>query len=92
MATAYTTYLNQWKANGGQTFLHFTDTSAYNQYGEWGALLSFMVTTTPLSSAPPKWQALQNFITGNACWWSGCVGTATNSSPVPMAPAGLKVQ
>jgi hypothetical protein len=92
MGAAYTTFLNQWKANGGTYFLHFTDTSAYNQYGEWGALLSFMVTTTPLSSAPPKWQALQNFIAGNACWWSGCTGTASSSTPVPMAPAGLKVQ
>ena len=84
MGTTYTTLLNQWKANGGQLFMHFTDTSSYTQYGEWGALESFMQTTTPLSAAPPKWQALQNFITANACWWSSCAGKTM--ATVPMAP------
>jgi hypothetical protein len=89
MGAAYTTYLNQWKANGGQLFMNFTDTGNYSQYGEWGALESFMQTTTPLTSAPPKWQALQNFISANACWWSGCTGTA--SGTIPMPPINLQV-
>jgi hypothetical protein len=90
MGAAYTTYLNQWKANGGQLFMNFTDTSNYNQYGEWGALESFMQTTSPLSSAPPKWQALLNFISNNPCWWSGCAGAL--SGPTPMSPSNLRVQ
>jgi hypothetical protein len=50
--------------------VHFNDISPYSQYGEWGALQSIMQTTSPLTSAPPKWQALQGFIAGNACWWA----------------------
>jgi hypothetical protein len=95
MNVAYTQYLNQWKANGGQTFVNFSDSSPYSQYGQWGALQSFMQTISPLSIAPPKWQALQNFITTNACWWSACTGAISSSSSgplVPMAPSGLKVQ
>ena len=93
MGTAYTTYFQQWKTNGGQLFMDFADVGAYTQYGEWGALESVMQTTSPLSSAPPKWQALQNFITANSCWWSGCAGTIGSSPPIaiPMAPANLSV-
>jgi hypothetical protein len=94
MGTAYTAYLNQWKANGGQLFMHLQDTSPYTQYGEWGALESFMQTTIPLSSAPPKWQALENFITNNACWWSGCVGTLGTTTTIivtPMPPTNVTV-
>jgi O-antigen ligase len=88
MGVAYTTYLQQWKANGGQLFVFFNDVSTYTQYGEWGALESVMQTTVPLSSAPPNWQAIQSFITDNACWWSGCVGTIP-AAPTPMAPSNL---
>jgi hypothetical protein len=88
MATAYTSYLQQWKAAGAQVFMIFGDIEMNNQYGEWGALQSVMQTTSPLSAAPPKWQALQNFISGNTCWWSGC---AASVAGVPMAPSGLKV-
>jgi hypothetical protein len=88
MGTAYTTYLQNWKANGGQVIMLFNDIGAYGQFGEWGALESIMQTTNPLSSAPPKWQAIQNFIGGNSCWWSNCGGTL---SATPMAPSNLKV-
>jgi hypothetical protein len=89
MGTAYTNYLQNWKTNGGQLIMLFDDIGAYGQFGEWGALESIMQTTTPLSSAPPKWQAIQNFISGNACWWSNCTGAP---SVTPMAPTNLKAQ
>jgi hypothetical protein len=88
MQTAYATYLQGWKKAGGQLFMHFHDIGAYSRYGEWGALESSMQTTTPLTAAPPKWQALQNFISGNPCWWSGCSGSRGNQ---PTAPSDLRV-
>ncbi|HVA41405.1 MAG TPA: hypothetical protein VNF49_12120 [Candidatus Binataceae bacterium] len=94
MATEYTTALNNWKTNGGQMYVLFADIYSPGQYGAWGALESFLDTVSPLSSAPPKWQAIQNFISGNSCWWSGCAGTigpTTGAPAVPMAPASLTV-
>lgn len=90
MQAAYQAYLEGWKAAGGQLFVHFSDISGYGQFGEWGALESIMQTTTPLSGAPPKWQALQNFIAGK-CWWPGCTGAVGSTTPTPMAPSNLKV-
>jgi len=57
--------LSDWKANGGQIYMQFVDIASPSQYGQWGALESFMDTVTPLSAAPIKWQALQNFIASN---------------------------
>jgi hypothetical protein len=87
MAAVYTTALENWKANGGRTYVIFNDIHAPSKYGEWGALESFMDTVSPLSSAPPKWQAIQNFIAKNPCWWAGCTGAV---SQVPMAPGAFK--
>jgi hypothetical protein len=96
MGSAYTTYLNQWKANGGQLFMHFVDASSPAIWGEWGALESFLDTTSPLSSSPPKWNALQSFIANNPCWWPNCAGTVGSSSapsaPTPNPPTNLTVQ
>jgi hypothetical protein len=75
MRAAYATYLSQWKASGGQLMLLYNDISAADDSGSWGALESIMQTTIPLSSAPPKWQAIQGFIAVNPCWWPGCAGT-----------------
>jgi hypothetical protein len=88
MGAAYTTYFQQWKRNGGQLMMVFTDVSTYSQYGEWGALESVMQTTTPLSAAPPKWQAIQNFISTNSCWWPDCAGTVV-PTVTPVSPSGL---
>lgn len=87
MAAAYTTALSDWKANGGRTYILYDDITTPSQYGEWGLLESFMDTVNPLSNAPPKWRAVQNFIAKNPCWWSGCVG---ETAAVPLAPSGLK--
>jgi hypothetical protein len=86
MGAAYTTAFNDWKADGGQLYVVFADICKPSQYGEWGALESFMDTVSPLSSAPPKWQAIQNFISGNPCWWSGCTGTIGPTAATPAAP------
>lgn len=94
MGAAYTTALNNWKANGGTVYTLFLDIYPPSQYGEWGALESFLDTVTPLTSAPPKWQAIRNFISGNSCWWAGCTGTTGGGPPpaaVPMPPTNLSV-
>jgi hypothetical protein len=75
MAAAYTKALTDWKANGGTLYTVYADIYGPGPYGEWGALESFMDTVTPLTSAPPKWQAIQNFISTNNCWWASCAGT-----------------
>ncbi|HZT03160.1 MAG TPA: hypothetical protein VFA39_12915 [Steroidobacteraceae bacterium] len=88
MGATYTNALQQWKANGGQTYVIFNDVNAPSQYGEWGALESFMDTTKPLSSSPPKWQAIQNFISATPCWWQGCRGAV--SGDVPQSPKNFQ--
>jgi hypothetical protein len=86
MAGVYTTALQNWRANGGQTWALFGDVCAPSKYGEWGALESFQDTVDPVSKAPPKWQAIQNFISSNPCWWPGCSGhVAAVAGPTPAA-------
>jgi hypothetical protein len=93
MAAAYTTAFNDWKTNGGQTYVAYADISKPSNFGEWGALESLLDTVKPLSSAPPKWQAIQNFISTNQCWWAGCTGAiGTTSSATPAAPTNLTVK
>jgi hypothetical protein len=94
MAGVYAQALSGWKASGAQMFVVFNDIYMPGPYGEWGALESFLDTVSPLSSAPPKWQALQNFISSTPCWWTGCSGSTTSSPPpaaVPMPPSNLAV-
>jgi len=93
MTDVYTTALNNWKANGGQMYVIYADVYQVGAYGEWGALESTWDTVTPLASAPPKWQAIQNFITANNCWWSGCVrAIGGTTAPVPLAPTNVTVK
>ncbi|HEX5461229.1 MAG TPA: hypothetical protein VFX20_14800 [Steroidobacteraceae bacterium] len=87
MSAVYTTALENWKANGGEVYVLYDDVSSPGKYGEWGLLESFLDRVSPLSDAPPKWQAVQNFIAKNPCWWSGCGGMIAT---VPAAPAGFK--
>jgi hypothetical protein len=81
MGAAYTSVLRDWKANSGEMFMIYDDIYSPGKYGAWGALESFMDTVSPLSSAPPKWQAIQNFISGNDCWWTGCAGAIGSTEP-----------
>jgi hypothetical protein len=76
MAEAYAKYFQQWKRLGGELFVYYNDVGIGSKYGSWGAMESLMQTTVPLSSAPPKWQAIQNFISSTPCWWANCVSTA----------------
>lgn len=85
MAPAYAQYFRQWKAAGGQLFVHYSDITIGGKYGSWGALESIMQPTVPLSSAPPKWRAIQNFIADNPCWWAGCSG-AIDVGQAPAIP------
>lgn len=87
MGSAYTTALGEWKANGGELYMLYNDINPPSLWGEWGVLESFMDPTTPANAAP-KWKAVQSFISGNPCWWSGCAGAIT--ADVPMAPANFK--
>jgi hypothetical protein len=75
MGQAYTRYFQQWKNAGGQLFMYYNDVGVESKYGSWGVVESIMQSTTPLSGAPPKWQAIQTFISGNPCWWPSCSGT-----------------
>lgn len=88
MGAAYTTALDQWKANGGQIYMLYDDINPPSLWGEWGALETFMDPIAPLSSSSAKWQAIQGFIGGNPCWWAACAGGIT--ADVPMAPADFK--
>jgi hypothetical protein len=81
MQGIYSTLFSNWQTNGGQMFAAYASIAAPGQYGEWGALESFMDTVDPLSGAPPKWSAMQNFIASTPCWWSGCTGTIAAKSP-----------
>jgi hypothetical protein len=85
----YAAYFAAWKSAGGTLFMDFNDVGAYGQFGEWGALQSLLQTVSPLSSAPPRWQALQNFISSTPCWWANCSGTI---GAVPMPPTNLLVK
>ena len=93
MGGVYTTALDNWKTNGGQIYAIFADIYQPGPYGEWGALESLWDTVTPLTSAPPKWQAIQGFISANNCWWSGCVGTiGSTGAATPAPPSNLTVK
>jgi hypothetical protein len=83
MAQAYTRYFQLWKTGGGQLFIHYSDVGAGSKYGSWGAVESIMQTVTPLTSAPPKWQAIQNFISENPCWWPSCSGASGAGQTIP---------
>ena len=87
MEPVYTQLLQDWKASGGHVYVLFNDVFAPSQYGEWGLLESFMDTVSPLTSAPPKWQAVQDYIATTPCWWAGCTGTVAET---PLSPQDFK--
>jgi hypothetical protein len=66
MGTAYTTMLNWWSDNVGSGSSNienlYDDVFPISQYGAWGALEDIMQPISPLSSAPAKWQGIQNYI------------------------------
>jgi hypothetical protein len=66
MGTAYTSYLNSWRTQGGHLFMHFSSAGDYSKFGNWGAVEYLDEQNTP------KQQALMDFIDANPCWWTGC--------------------
>ncbi len=66
MGSAYTHYLAAWQSDVGGTGANvmnlYNDVYPPSQYGAWGLLESVMQTVGPGSSAPPKYQAVRNYI------------------------------
>ena len=66
MGAAYTQYIADWKAAGGQTFAFYNHAFVPSKYGIWG------LKENLTDDASPKWQAVVKARDGTACWWSGC--------------------
>jgi len=64
----YLTLLDQWKAHGGTTFMHFTSSSLYDDHGYWGSL-EYQDQDVSSAATAPKYGALRDFITANPRWW-----------------------
>jgi hypothetical protein len=66
MAAAYSSYLRYWGSKVGGTDANintlFNDVFPISAYGAWGLLESVMQPVSPLSSAPPKYQAALSYI------------------------------
>lgn len=67
MGTATFNYLNFWKTTVGATsanvFNYFNDITGISNTSAFGAMESVMQPISPLSSAPPKYQAVQDYAT-----------------------------
>jgi hypothetical protein len=61
----YLDYLNNWKQQGGELFVHFNDVGRYTKFGRWGALEYVAQPRV----ASPKFDAIQTFIEQNPVWW-----------------------
>ena len=70
MGDLYGTYLDGWRAAGGQLFAHYLNVGNWSKWGRWGALED--QAQDPATS--PKYQALLGFVDDNPCWWPGCSG------------------
>jgi len=70
----------------------FEDVGALPGYGgsNWEALESTMQAISPLSSAPPKYQGIINFVGGSSS--TPGTGNPPTSPAIPMAPTNLVVQ
>jgi hypothetical protein len=65
MGTLYATYLDGWRASGGEIFVHFSNCGAWGKSGRWGSLEWI---AQPRAESP-KYDALQDFISANPRWW-----------------------
>ena len=66
MGTAYQEMLTNWKNDGGQTFMLFSDVGIYSHSGMWGMRESMF------DESNPKWKAAVSWRDKVACWWTGC--------------------
>ncbi len=71
MQQVYADYLAGWKARGGHIFMHYFNVGQNTTLGSFGVL---EYLDQPES---PKWNALQQFIAENPCWWTGCARSAS---------------
>ena len=66
MGTAYTNYMSFWKTNVGDSTASinnlYEDVASIGSYGAWGLLETTAQPTSPLTSAPAKYQAAINYI------------------------------
>jgi hypothetical protein len=65
MKDLYLQHLNDWRASGGQLFVHFQSTSRFSQWGRWGS----MEQLTQSRASAPKFDALQSFIETTPRWF-----------------------
>ena len=65
MGELYATYLQGWRAAGGELLAHYTHTGGCSRYGCWGSLEHL---AQPRPEAP-KFDALQSFIETTSPWW-----------------------
>lgn len=73
MSTLYGQYLNAWRQQGGDLFVHYHTLGQYSpQFGSWG---SKEYAGQP-EIQTPKYRALMQFKSVNTCWWSGCARPA----------------
>lgn len=72
MGTTYTTYYNNWRANGGQLFMHFNDTGAFAKFGSWGFVDTSCASScaNPSYAAYPKYTATRTWIFAHPCNWT----------------------
>jgi len=68
MGDVYTRHLSDWSEAGGQLFAVFEAVGPYSKWGSWG------VKEYQNQSNSPKYNAVQQFISDNPCWWVGCEG------------------
>lgn len=66
MGALYGDYLDGWRQQGGQLFMHFASVGRYTRYGSWGA------KEYQTQDGAPKYDALLRFGAAHPCWWAGC--------------------
>jgi hypothetical protein len=83
LSASGTGYFPAMSAVGINTINIFSDVNTVGAGGDYGALESVMQTIAPLTSAPPKYQGIMNFVNGNS---------TTKSPATPMAPTNLTIK
>ncbi|MFN8399030.1 MAG: hypothetical protein U0X74_03365 [Anaerolineales bacterium] len=66
MGDIYSDYLQMWQEAHGETFVLFNFAGRYGRFGSWG-LMEYIE-----QPSSPKYDAVVDFASGNACWWADC--------------------
>lgn len=77
-------YLQEWKARGGGLFVHFKNVSQWRP-GRAGAL---EYQDQPHGESF-KYQALEQFVASQPCWWNGCATLPAEIFNEPFETGGL---